>query len=311
MVKLRLPKLGPSSKSSKKSRPEAKPTNKLNLEFLLKILDIKVTRRTKYIGSGISALAAALIIVYGYLFYYPEFLFHTFIAIAVLVGAALPSLFLHLEGRRKRLIDQALPRLLEDLAESQEAGMTLLQSITESSKRKYGPISEELNILASQLTWGVQFEDAFRDFAERIGTDLNTKVSVLLLEAVRLGGDLKTAFRSTAEFVRKMIELREERETQLRPYMMVIYVSTLIFTLVVVLMWQSLFKVMAEQSSSGFMRLPLTLEEYRAYLFDLGIIEAILGGFAVGKLSLGVTLYGLKHSLVLLTLVTLIFTLFF
>ena len=189
--------------------------------------------------------------------------------------------------------------------------MTLLQSIIESSKRKYGPISEELHILASQVTWGVPFEDAFEDFSRRIGTELATKVSVLLLEAVRLGGDLKTVFRATADFVRRMIELREERETQLRPYMMVIYVSTLIFVLVVVLMWQTIFKTMAGQSTSGFMRLPLSLEEYRIYLFDLGLIEAILGGFAVGKLSLGVTLYGLKHSLVLLALVTLIFTLFF
>jgi len=311
MTWLKLPSLGLRSKSGEKSGLAAKSTPKPSFESLSKILDVRATRRVKYVGSGISAAAAALMIFYGYWFHYPTFTFHAFVAVAVVVGIALPSLFMHFEGRRKGLIDRALPRLLEDLAESQEAGMTLLQSIIESSKRKYGPISGELGVLASQLTWGVPFEDAFGDFARRIGTELTTKVSVLLLEAVRLGGDLKTVFRSTANFVRRMIELREERETQLRPYMLIIYVSTLIFALVVVLMWQTIFKTMAGQGSSGFMRLPLSLEEYRAYLFDLGIIEALLGGFAVGKLSLGATLYGLKHSLVLLVLISLIFTIFF
>lgn len=60
-----------------------------------------------------------------------------------------------------------------------------------------------------------------------------------------------------------------------------------------------------------WMHLPLSLETYRAYLFDLAIIEAIVGGFAAGKLSEGVTLYGLKHSVMMLSVVLVIFTFFF
>lgn len=91
---------------------------------------------------------------------------------------------------------------------------------------------------------------------------------------------------------------------------MVIYISTMVFMLVLVIMYQSFFVQMSE-AKTGFMRLTLSLEAYKAYLFDLAIIEAMIGGFAAGKLSEGVTLYGLKHSLVMLLAVLLVFTFFF
>jgi len=307
-------------------------------------LTFKLSRRVKLLGLGASAAAGVVIILIGLInhvhfvaefgrekivtnlftqilnpprlppFYKKsivvDYLFHTYIAIAVIIGSAVPALFLHLESRRKKLIDQALPRMLEDLAEGQEAGMTLLQALQESSKRDYGPINEELKTLVAQLTWGITFEDSFKSFAKRIGTELTSRVTVLLLEAVRLGGDLKIAFRSTAAFVRKMIDLRNERESQLRAYLMVIYISTMVFMLVIVIMYQSIFVQMSE-ARTGFMRLTLTIETYKTYLFDLAIIEAVIGGFAAGKLSEGVTLYGLKHSLAMLVVVLVVFTFFF
>lgn len=278
-------------------------------------LVLKPARRARHIGVGISATLGAALVIIGFMNHVHfsqrsiiiDYSFHTYIALAVIVGTAAPALFLHLENRRRKLIDKALPKMLEDLAEGQEAGMTLLQALHESSKRDYGPISGELKTLVAQLTWGIPFEDAFNSFSNRIGTELTSRVTVLILEAVRLGGDLKNAFRSTASFVRKMVDLRNEREAQLRSYLMVIYISTLVFMLVTVIMYQALF-VQMSNSGNTFMRLPLTLEAYRGYLFDLAMIEALVGGFAAGKLSEGVTLYGLKHSVVMLVAVLFVFT---
>lgn len=312
---------------------------KIGLNFAFKL-----TRKVKLLGLGASAAAGAIIILVGlvnHVYFVAEFgelkivtdlitqilrppdvppyykrsilvdyFFHTYVALAILIGAAVPVLFLNMESRRKKMIDQSLPRLLEDLAEGQQAGMTLLQALQESSKRDYGPISEELKRLVAQLTWGFTFEESFKSFARRIGTDMTSRVTVLLLEAVRLGGDLKTTFRSTAAFVSKMIDLRNDREAQLRAYLSVIYISTMVFLLVLVILYQSLFVQMAEAKTS-FLRLTLSLEAYKGYLFDLAVFEAMMGGFAAGKLSEGVTLYGLKHSLMMLVVVLVVFTFFF
>lgn len=275
----------------------------------------------------VSGVAGAIIVLVGYLLFcieneitslfsaeplikfFSNYVSHTYIAFAITVSLAAPSILIHLEFRRKRLIDNALPRLLEDMAESQEAGMTLLQALEESSRREYGPLSEELRKLTAKLSWGIEFEDAFKAFSESIGTELSLRTTTLILEAIRLGGDLKTTFNSTAQFVRQMIELRDERESQLRPFMMVIYVSTIVFVIIMMILYQSFFLPMAMEPTR-FLRLAMSLEGYKSLLFDLSIVEALFGGLTAGKLSQGQVLNGLKHSVILIVIVSVIFGLF-
>jgi len=262
---------------------------------------------------GVSASTGAAMAVFGYLFFYPAFTFHIFVAGALAAAMTMPALLILWEERVRGRIDEMLPRFLEDVAESQEAGMTLLKALEASSKRDYGPITRELRLLTAQLTWGVEFEAAFSSFSKRIDTEMTVKVTVLLLEAMRLGGDLKATFNSTASFVREVIQLRNERESQLRPFMMVIYVSSFVFMVIIIILYQSFFLSMASGGTRGgsFMRLPMSLEGYKAVLFDLVAVEAFFGGITAGKLSGGRALTGLKHSVTLLAVVTVVFGLFF
>jgi flagellar protein FlaJ len=265
-------------------------------------------RTAKLIVYGGSAAAGLLIVAAGYLSFSLTYLFHSYVGLAIAVSLSAPSVLIQWENRRKRLIDNALPRLLDDVAESQDAGMTLLQALEESSRRRYGPITEELKKLTAELSWGVEFGQAFRAFAGRIGTELSMRTTTLILEAVRLGGNLKTTFGSTAEFVREIIKLRDERESELRAYLMIIYTSCLIFLVIMVILYQSFFIPM-EKEPTRFLRLPMSLQEYKSLLFDLSLVEAVFGGLIAGKLSQGLILNGLKHSVVLSLVATVVFTL--
>ncbi len=267
--------------------------------------------RIRYVAYAASASSALILLVVGYLTFYLGSSFHLFIALGIVAACSAPALIYHFEGRRKKLIDDMLPRLLEDIAESQDAGMTLLQALEESSRRNYGPMTVELKRLVTQLSWGVEFEAAFNSFSKRIGTELSVRVTSLLMESIGLGGDIKSTFKATAEFVRKMLGLRDERESQLKPYLMVIYISSLVFMIILVILYQSFFLTMATGSSERFLRLPLSLESYKAVLFDLAIVEAFFGGLIAAKLSQKVTITGLKHILILLSAVSLIFGIFF
>ena len=121
-----------------------------------------VRKGIKIATVGASIAAGILIAIYGYLEFYPKVIFHLFISFTLIASCGPPALLIHIDERRKRMIDDALPRLLEDVAESQEAGMTLLQALEEASKRKYGPITQELRRLVAQLSWGVELEQAFK-----------------------------------------------------------------------------------------------------------------------------------------------------
>lgn len=275
------------------------------------IFETAPTPRTKYLAYLISAIIGIVITAVGYLSFGLSYRFHSFVGFALAFSLLMPALIVHFEIWRKKRIDEALPRLLDDIAESHEAGMTLLEALEESSKRKYGPITVELKKLTAQLSWGVEFEEAFKSFARRINTTLTTRVTVLIIESVKLGGDLKTTFNSTAKFVRQMIALRKERASQLRSYLMIIYVSTLIFIMILIILYQSFFLPMASQQQSSFLQIQMSLGDYKGLLFDLAIVEAFFGGLTAGKLSEGVTLAGLKHSVLLILVATIILTLLF
>ncbi len=275
-------------------------------------LEIMRHRNIRWGVFGSFAALGLIITALGYVLYYPDFMFHMYIAVGLIVVLSPQALYSLWDERKKNQIDSMLPRLLEDIAEGQESGLTLLKSFELSSQRNYGPLSKELRQMVAQLTWGVEFQDALQLFSERIDTELTTKITILLIEAMKLGGDLKNTFHSTASFVREMTQLRDERESQLKPYMMIIYISVVVFMVIIIILYQSFFLSMAQGGSgTGFMTLPVSLEVYKVLLFDLVVIEAFFGGITAGKLSGGRISSGLKHSVSLILVVLVVFGMFF
>lgn len=274
------------------------------------IFETAPSPKTKYLSYLFSAIVGITILVVGYVAVGFSYQFHGVIGFALAFTLLLPALIVHWETWRKKRIDEALPRLLDDIGGSYESGMTLMQALEECTKRSYGPITVELKKLTAQLSWGVEFEAAFKSFAARINTALTTRATILIIESVRLGGDLKSTFNSTARFFRQIIALRKERESQLRSYLMIIYASSLIFLLIIVILYQSFFLPMAAQQTR-FLQLQMSLGDYKSLLFDLAIVEAFFGGLTAGKLSQGVTLAGLKHSVILIALTSVVLLLLF
>ena len=105
---------------------------------------MKNSKKTTIAVAAASLTAGFLVALFGFVQFFPANSFHMFLSLAAVVGCTGPAILFELKYRRKNLIDENLPRLLEDLAESQETGMTLVQSIEESSRRKYGPLTSEL-----------------------------------------------------------------------------------------------------------------------------------------------------------------------
>ena len=272
-------------------------------------MPLKVTKKI-VVASWVFSLALGLvIIVFAYIKFFPAYMFHTLFSLALVVICIPPAIVYTLDMKRKREIDEALPRLLDDIAESQEAGMTLLQALEEVSHRRYGPLTEELRKMVVQMSWGIPFERAVQSFINRVGTDLTAKAMVLIVEAIRLGGDTRKVFRSTSNFVKKMLELRKERESQLRPFFMTTYVTVVIFAVIMLILYYSFFLPAAKPTGeTHFLKIPLSIEGYKTLIFDLSIIEAFFGGLLAGKMSEGTVTAGLKHSVIVLLVMFAIFS---
>lgn len=263
-------------------------------------------KRIKIPFVALSLVCGFLVALLGFIEFYSTYTFHLFLSLAAIIICVGPTIYFELLNRRKNKIDENLPRLINDLAESQETGMTLIESLEESSRRKYGPLSTEIKKLLANLSWGIKLEDAFENFARRTQTEMTRKVITLVLQAINLGGDLKRVFGSTATFAQKMIELKKERSSQLRQYVFVIYTIMIIFQVLIVVLYQNFF--MSVPGGSRFIVLKSSPEAFKGIVTDLSTIEAIVGGIIAGKLGEGSIYSGLKHVVILLIMSLLVST---
>jgi pilus assembly protein TadC len=220
-----------------------------------------------------------------------------------------PSVILIIKDRRRNQIDRSLPRVLEGISEGLQAGMTLIESITEVSKQDFGWTSKELQTMVAQMSWGMSIEDSLASFAKRAGTDMSKKTTALLIAAINLGGDLKSLFRSTSEFLHRILDANDERNEQLRPYLSIIYVTLIVFVVTMYMLYNSLSGLFELQSN--ILKIQLTQEQLKILLFDLAILEAVFGGLIASKLSSGTVYPGLKHSIVMLLINVSAFVLLF
>lgn len=274
--------------------------------------EIIFNKKLKIAIMGGSVVAAIAVALFGYSLYLTKtidlYQVHIFVAAGVMVGMIAPAFILILQDLRRNEIDKALPRVLEEISEGLMSGMTLIEAIEEASRRDYGWISRELKILTSQMSWGVPIEKAFDNFADRIGTDMAQKTTSLLLSAIELGGDLRTTFLSTADFLRKMLEARDDRNEEMRPYLTIIYVTLIVFLAMMIMLYSSLNQLLNIQSP--IVKVMMNKEQLKILLYDLAIMEAGFGGLIAAKLSSGSIWPGLKHSIIMIAMNTIIFLMF-
>ena len=80
-----------------------------------------------------------------------------FLAIIVLIVPY--SVYKFFELKKIRSYEKMFPNFLRDLAESQRAGLTILQAMKVSTKSDYGALSEEVKKMSNQLSWNITLEE--------------------------------------------------------------------------------------------------------------------------------------------------------
>jgi flagellar protein FlaJ len=211
-----------------------------------------------------------------------------------------PAVLDYVDYRWKRSVDKHLPDLFRSIVQAQKTGMTLPQALEEASKRKYGPMTKELQKMVAQMSWGVSFEDALQSLGKRIDTGLMKQTVPLILEAHRSGGRVEKVFEPLEEFVQTTLTFDDERKTQTRPYLAIIYVAFFVFLFTIIMLFKSFFVDTIDFELNQFEMMPTS--EARSIFFHMSAIQAFFGGLVAGKMGEGTVGGGLKHSVILLTI---------
>jgi flagellar protein FlaJ len=259
----------------------------------------KIEKFEKKIAWIVSGSLGILICLTAILLLRDSPLFDEYFLLAVVITVFPPAVLDYADYRWKRSIDKHLPDLFRSIVQAQKSGMTLPQALEEASKRNYGPLTKELEKMVAQMSWGVPFEEALQSFGKRVDTALVGRTVPLILEAQRSGGRVEKVFEPLEKFVQTTLTFDNERKTQTRPYLAIIYVAFFVFLFTIVMLFKSFFVDMSDFSTGQFTL--MSPQEARSVFFHMSAIQGFFGGLVAGKMGEGTVGGGLKHSVILLT----------
>jgi flagellar protein FlaJ len=241
--------------------------------------------------------------------------------LGVMVAIFPPAVLEFLDLRWQRGIDKNIPRLLREIAECGQTGLTLVRAIEVSAERDYGPLTPELKYLIAQISWGMSLEDGLRSFAKRARTKLAERTADLIAEVARSGGDTQEIMEQLNRHIWELESIDRERYAQMRGYAIVVYIAFGVFLFTDIMLIRSFFSQIVElqskvmQSAGGGGSIfggmsSVDVNLLKMVLFHATVVQACLGGLIAGKMSEARLGAGLKHIVLLLLLTFVSFLLF-
>lgn len=258
----------------------------------------QIEKKVKKITWIASITSAVAIMLFASLRFWGTATFDEFVFFAVILSVFPSSVLNYIDHRWRKAVDEHLPDLFRSIVQAQETGMTLPQALDEASKRDYGPLTAELKKMATQISWGMSFEEGLLAFGKRINTVLVQRTAPMIIEASRSGGHVEKVFDPMGKFVQTTILLDKERRTQTRPYIAIIYLAFFVFLFTVILLFRSFFVGMEGLPVLAVGIMPPS--EMQRIFFHMTAIQAFFGGLVAGKMGDGTISAGLKHSLILM-----------
>ncbi len=231
----------------------------------------------------------------------------------------IPLMFFH-EYKRgwEDKIQSQIPDFLKKLASTNETGMTLRESIRIMTKSDIG-MGKEIKKIWNDIEWGLSINEALKRFANRVRTHIVARSVTLLTKANESSGDVGEVLSVAARDAAAEQELKNERRVSMFIYIVIIYISFLVFIGIIYVISSTFLEEMVKAgekvSSSGHRAVPLSLNRealgaYNRLFFHGALIQGFSSGLIAGVMGEGSVLSGLKHSVIMVTIAYLLFNLF-
>jgi flagellar protein FlaJ len=268
-------------------------------------------KKLVWIVSAILGLTIGLTAVINWLFMSMPLALKTdeILFLALMVALLLPAIINVMDDRWRNALDNAIPNFLRELSEAGRTGVTLTRALELASKRKYGPLSEELDKVVTQISWGLNFNEALERFADRVNTRLARRTASIITEIRRAGGDIRDILEMISLHIGELQTIERERQSQLRLYVVIVYIAFFIFLFVDILLIKTFFTelgemktTMAESGGGGLLTTAIDVDRIIQVMYHVTLLEGLFGGLIAGKMGEGKVGAGLKHSLILMAI---------
>lgn len=196
--------------------------------------------------------------------------------------------------------ENSMPSFLRDVTEARKIGLSPEKSIVHAAKRTgYGTFSETLNLMRSQMEWGVSLRKIFQNIKEKIQTWPVLVNFLILVETIKIGGGSSTALDTLTEYSERQKDVDANKRSLLRPYVILAFIWSILIALTTTMVASTVY-ALTQISLPGTSALPLRMMQDLINLFSTGIIlQCWLSGFFVGKVNEGTFAAGFKYSAML------------
>ncbi|SFM21012.1 type II secretion system F family protein [Methanolobus profundi] len=235
---------------------------------------------------------------------------HIFIAILILLIPFV--IFDELRTYRIKQIESSIPDFLNNLASINEAGILLVDAIIMSMQLKIGVLHSEVRRLVNDISWGTKLDDALKKFEYRIRTDMTRRIITLIIKANEATSDIKTVLTIAAHDADMQRQLKKERNAEMFVYVFIIYIAFMVFLFIVYILAAYFLPAMPASTENAMagasLIIDFDLEKYTLLFFHAAMIQGFCSGLVAGKMGSGTIQSGLKHSIMMMSISYIIFT---
>ena len=196
--------------------------------------------------------------------------------------------------------EESIPSFIRDITESQKTGLSPEKSIVQATKRKdYGPFSKFLDLIRSQIEWGIPLRKTFDNMRREIRSWFVIVNFAMMVETIEIGGNSIQSLEILSEYSEKEREMQVNRRALLKPYILLAFMwSALIaVTTTIVALTTSMMTGVVSSDLSSVAQIAM---QGQLNVFSVGIIiQCWISGFFIGKISEGNFGAGFKHSALL------------
>jgi flagellar protein FlaJ len=216
------------------------------------------------------------------------------------------------ESHSKKLwkIEAAIPQFLKNLSILNETGISLSESLRIMLRTERGALRPYIVRMYTDVLWGSSINESFIRFANKVKINSLSRMVALITKASESSGDIRNVLDIAAQDMKTNIQLKKDKSMNMLIYVIIIYISFLVFLYVVYSLTATFLPPMAKGAQGGgggFIR-NFNLDFYEIYFYHTALIQAFFSGIMAGVMGEGDFRAGLKHSIIMVLIAFLIFT---
>jgi flagellar protein FlaJ len=222
------------------------------------------------------------------------------VTIGLIAISLLPAIEYFKISRINYNAEDSIPAFIREVTESQKSGLSPEKSIVQATKRKdYGYFSRFLDLIQSQIEWGVPLRKTFENIRQKIRSWFVVVNFAMMVETIEIGGNSIQALEILSEYSEKERELQVSRRELLRPYIILAFVWSVLIAVTTTIVALTTY-LMTTVVSTSLSSVALAGMQGQMKMFSVGIIlQCWISGFFIGKISEGSIAAGFKHSALL------------